>query len=74
MDGLARVWISVYMWLDRIFCGTFCAGLFRWKDSNSGRTGLDLGLVRGMVGCKNRIVLCRALLFASCSVSAGLLK
>lgn len=31
--------------LDNVFCGAFCAGYFRWKDSNLGRTELDLGLV-----------------------------
>ena len=48
MDGLVFVRISVCVSLDNVFCGTFCAGYFRWKDSNSGRTGLDLGLVCSM--------------------------
>lgn len=48
MGGLVCVWISVCISLDKIFCGSFCAGYFRWKDSNSGRTELDLGLVCSM--------------------------
>lgn len=48
MDGLVIVQISVCMILNNVFCGAFCAGYFRWKDSNLGRTGLDLGLVCSM--------------------------
>ena len=46
----------------------------RWKDSNLGRTELDLGLVCSMQKGMTQSVLRRALIFASCSVSAGLLK
>lgn len=40
--------ISVCVSLNNIFCGSLCAGYFRWKDSNSGRAELDLGLVCSM--------------------------
>ena len=48
VDSLVFVQISVCISLDNVFCGSFCAGYFRWKDSNSGRTELDLGLVCSM--------------------------
>ena len=48
VDGFVFVRISVCISLDNIFCGSFCAGYIRWKDSNSGRTELDLGLVCNM--------------------------
>ena len=68
MGGLVCVRISVCISLDKIFCGSFCAGYFRWKDSNSGRTELDLGLVcdiqRGLQPGVCCIVLINSLLLA----------
>lgn len=48
VGDLVFVQISICISLDNIFCGSFCAGYFRWKDSNLGRTELDLGLVCSM--------------------------
>ena len=48
VGGLVFVWISVCVSLGNAFCNAFCAGYFRWKDSNLGRTELDLGLVCSM--------------------------
>ena len=47
VDGLVFVRISVRMCLDNVFVVRFALDI-RWKDSNSGRTELDLGLVCSM--------------------------
>ena len=60
--------------LTESFAVRFALDYSGGKLSNSGRTGLDLGLVCSMPRYKIRSVLCRALLFASCSALAGLLK
>jgi len=53
------------------FCGAFCAGYFRWKDSISGRTGLDLGRVCGVRRGLNPEVCCVVLCYSLLALLSG---